>query len=120
MTSHCFPPAHRLHHRHEFDAVFRHNNLRVSHPAVTMIALPNGLPFDRLGMVVSKKNLPRALARNSFKRQTREVFRQLEPARSGLDILVLSRPGARGMQRQAVRKILSFSFNKLAAKARGK
>jgi ribonuclease P protein component len=37
--------------------------------------VPNEVGFDRLGIVISKRNVPKAVGRNRIKRQIREIFR---------------------------------------------
>ncbi len=44
--------------------------------------------FARLGMVVSKKTIPKAVARNFAKRLVREVFRCNFPSGQALDVVV--------------------------------
>lgn len=48
----------------------------------------------RLGLAVSRKVSPRAVARNRIKRLIRESFRQSKQKLSGLDIVVVARPQA--------------------------
>ena len=38
--------------------------------------LPNTVGFDRLGIVISKRNVHLAVGRNQIKRQIREIFRR--------------------------------------------
>ena len=38
--------------------------------------VPNTVGFDRLGIVISKRHVPKAVGRNQLKRQIRESFRQ--------------------------------------------
>lgn len=47
--------------------------------------------FARLGLVVSKKTIPKAFARNFAKRLVREVFRRNFPAEQPFDIVVRAR-----------------------------
>lgn len=58
------------------------------------LAKRNERGFNRLGMIVGKKNIANAVGRNRVKRQIREAFRHLPPGGTGLDILVLARAGA--------------------------
>lgn len=48
----------------------------------------------RLGLVVAKKHLKRAVDRNRFKRLVRESFRAHQQQLEGLDVVVLARSGA--------------------------
>lgn len=45
---------------------------------MTILALPNALPHDRLGIVTSRK-FGSAVKRNRAKRRVRSLFRELEP-----------------------------------------
>ncbi|MDA0979447.1 MAG: ribonuclease P protein component [Proteobacteria bacterium] len=92
MPEQSFPTTRRLLHSREFDAVFNQSDYRISHREVLILAKLNTLGTSRLGMVISKKNFPKAVARNRVKRSIREVFRRL-PAMD-LDIVVLGRRGA--------------------------
>lgn len=82
----------------DFKAVFDHTEGRVSHSAFLLLARQTqpGQPA-RLGLVVSKKNLKRAVDRNSFKRIVRTRFRLAQEMLAGLDIVVLARPGSRDL-----------------------
>jgi ribonuclease P protein component len=95
LPSHEFPVTKRLIHASEFDAVFGHPDFRVSLPSFLFLVKHNVSGFNRLGMVISKKNVPTAVARNNVKRNIRECFRQ-QPllGKHGLDIVVLARRGA--------------------------
>ncbi len=48
----------------------------------------------RLGLAVSRKVSPRAVARNRIKRVIRESFRQSKQKLNGLDIVIVARPQA--------------------------
>ena len=93
MSVETFPLSHRLLNSEEFDAVFDQKDYSVSNKSLLVLASKNSLGFNRLGLIVGKKSLPRAVDRNKVKRQLREAFRRLEPM--GMDIVVLVRPGIR-------------------------
>lgn len=65
-------------------------------PYMTVLALPNALDCDRLGVIASRR-YGGAVARNRAKRRIREVFRRQEPALSAsrgfrpLDVVVIPR-----------------------------
>ena len=58
----------------EFEWVFTENE-RARTDALLVMARPNELGQARLGMVVAKRLLPRAVDRNRLKRCVRETFR---------------------------------------------
>ena len=92
MPEQSFPTTHRLLHSYEFDAVFNQSDFRVSYREILILAKHNSEGLNRLGMVISKKNFPKAVTRNRVKRTIREVFRRL-PSMS-VDMVVLGRRGA--------------------------
>lgn len=51
-------------------------------------ARPNDLSQARLGLIASRKALPRAVDRNRGKRLVREVFRQAQQDLTAMDIVV--------------------------------
>jgi ribonuclease P protein component len=64
----------RLVQQAEFDRVFAENQ-RARTDSLIVMARPNQVGHARLGMVVSKRLLPRAVDRNRVKRCIRECFR---------------------------------------------
>lgn len=66
--------------------------------------------FARLGIAVSKKIMPKAVARNLAKRLVREVFRHNFPVDRALDIIVRARrqinPENTAEGRQALAQLL--------------
>ncbi|MBX9810297.1 MAG: ribonuclease P protein component [Burkholderiales bacterium] len=77
----------RLRKRYEYEAVFTHGRV-VSSRLYVIRARPNNLSRARLGLVASRKALPRAVDRNRGKRLVREVFRQAQQDLMAMDIVV--------------------------------
>lgn len=73
-------------------------------------ASPSGTTTARLGVVVSKRVIPRAVMRNFCKRLAREVFRTERAALGGMDIVVRSRaivtPALSAAARTEIRDLL--------------
>jgi ribonuclease P protein component len=87
-----FPLRRRLTHSFEFDAVFDKNEVRINSTALLLIAKPNSLGFNRLGMIVSKKSIPKAVQRSKVKRKLRETFRKaVSVSATGWDIVAMTR-----------------------------
>ena len=89
-----FGPDVRLRARREYLAV-QEQGRRISSRYVTVLALPNTLGRDRLGVVASKK-IGGAVVRNRAKRRIREIFRRTRPEtttepRRGYDLVVIAR-----------------------------
>lgn len=90
-----FRPRHRLTHANEFKAVYD-LRLRRSRGPLTIFALPNRFPHNRLGLAVGSR-VGNAVARNAVKRRLREAFRQLQHdfhrhAEGGYDLVITVRP----------------------------
>jgi ribonuclease P protein component len=85
----------RLRARPEFTAV-QEQGRRVGTTSMTVLARPNQLNRDRLGIIASRK-FGRAVTRNRAKRRLRALFRGLEPdtvesrGYLGLDVVIIPR-----------------------------
>lgn len=71
-----FGRARRLRLKREFDQVLRSPELRLRRRTLWAAARPNGAASARLGLIVGKRVLKRAVDRNRAKRLIRESFRQ--------------------------------------------
>ena len=76
----------RIRRRVEYQKIYD-RGARVHGRLLTLFALPNQLPYGRLGIAASRK-LGGAVQRNRAKRLIREVFRRNKPA-PGFDIVVV-------------------------------
>jgi ribonuclease P protein component len=72
--SHSFPRSQRVRSKDDFRRI-RRQGKRVMGKLVTFDVVSEKIPYQRLGITVSKKFGPAHL-RNLFKRRTREAFRQ--------------------------------------------
>lgn len=77
----------RLVKKADFDRVFA-DNQRARTDYVLVMARPNQLGHPRLGMVIGKRVLARAVDRNRVKRCVRESFRQVLPELPACDFVV--------------------------------
>ncbi|BBU28905.1 hypothetical protein BTHE68_26390 [Burkholderia sp. THE68] len=82
----AFPKAARLLKTDEFSSVFRLRPWRRS-PHFVLYGKPSGKEA-RLGLVIGKKQAPRAVTRNLIKRLARDAFRLRREQLNGFDILV--------------------------------
>ena len=71
----AFRPEQRLLRKRDFDAVFRQPAIRVGRGPLRLVAKPNEVGTARLGVVVGKRMVRRAVRRNRVKRRIRESFR---------------------------------------------
>ncbi|MCB1666890.1 MAG: ribonuclease P protein component [Porticoccaceae bacterium] len=111
-----FSRENRLLNSKEFQAVFDHNDYRVANPNLLLLAKPNFLGHPRLGMVVAKKNIRRAVDRNRVKRVVRETFRHRQQKLGGVDVIFLARKGMGDLPREQQTELLEKSWRKLAGR----
>lgn len=71
----------------DFDRVFA-DNQRARTDYLMVMARPNQVGHPRLGMVIAKRLLTRAVDRNRVKRCVRESFRQVLPELPACDFVV--------------------------------
>jgi ribonuclease P protein component len=77
----------RLVNKADFDRVFA-DNQRARTDYVMVMARPNQVGYPRLGMVIAKRLLARAVDRNRVKRCVRESFRAVFPELPACDFVV--------------------------------
>lgn len=108
-----FRPSQRLLSAADYRQVFSAPDHKAGQKELLLLARQNQLPQHRLGLAVAKKHVPTAVKRNIIKRLAREHFRELEPSTPSLDIIVLTRPGARGASKARIHAALDRQFARL-------
>ncbi len=88
-----FSGHHKLKKATDFSSVFNEASVRQSEDSILFLGKLSDQPINRLGIVIAKKNIPRAVDRNKIKRVMREVFRNHSsfPTDTCLDIVLLVR-----------------------------
>ncbi|TAN52911.1 MAG: ribonuclease P protein component [Methylococcaceae bacterium] len=109
MRQHRFTRSDRLLNARDYSNVFA-NASRASNRYFTILRRSNGLAHPRLGLVVAKKNIKKAVQRNRVKRAIRESFRLNKPALPKQDFVVLVKASAA----DADSKMLRIAWEKLA------
>jgi ribonuclease P protein component len=74
----------------DYDVVFQ-KAIKINHPLASIYARPNTLSHARLGLLVSKKAMKKAVARNRIKRLVRESFRANVSKIKAYDIIFIAR-----------------------------
>ena len=100
-----FPKDKRLLTSRDFGAVFADTQFRASDRFLLVLARENQNSKSRLGLVVAKKHIRLAVARNRIKRLIRESFRQQRQGVS-MDVVVLSRKGLDQLDNVEIRQKL--------------
>jgi len=89
-----YPKSLRLLHSSEFKLVFDQPDYRASSREFLLLARRNQQTQPRLGLVIGKKSVRRAVGRNQIKRVMREQFRLSQQLIAGFDVVLLARRGA--------------------------
>jgi ribonuclease P protein component len=110
-----FPKRLRLLRGTEFQRVFQESR-KTGDQTLTVLGRPNGQDYARLGMVVSRKSVPLAVARNCVRRLIRESFRRHQRLLAGLDVIVLGRRGCDGRGSEDLRAALERCWRELVRK----
>ncbi|KYZ85746.1 hypothetical protein A3Q32_05970 [Alcanivorax sp. KX64203] len=100
-----------------FQTVFDQADWRIGQQCFLLLARETDQPLPRLGLVIAKRRIRRAVDRGAVKRRIREQFRLRQHELSGLDIVVLMRgPLPAGKENWTPQ--LARLFDKLLAKRR--
>lgn len=79
-----------------------------------ILARHNGQSNARLGLVIAKKNVRRAVDRNKIKRIARESFRHHRVRLDNLDIIVLARKGLGELDNAALHNLFTDMWRRLS------
>jgi ribonuclease P protein component len=91
MTEFGYPRQLRLLTAGDFQQVFEDVSIKVPDQRILILARPNKLNHSRLGFVISKKNIRRAVKRNLVRRIIRESFRLNQHSLPNIDMVILAR-----------------------------
>jgi ribonuclease P protein component len=115
---HQFGRAFKINQSSQYSSVFNNADFRVSSPNLTFIVKENKHSHARIGVVVAKKNIRRAVDRNLVKRIVKESFRKGEVSTLTVDIVVLVRGNLMRLNRKQQNEDLSFLWQSLIKKIR--
>lgn len=117
LCQHKFCKNQRLLNSADFQNVFSDPPFRASHQYCLILAKPNQLGVNRLGMVIAKKHIRLAVHRNRIKRLIRESFRHLPRNTQGIDAIVLARKGLGELDNPTINKIVNQQWLRIQKKA---
>ena len=111
-----FPPSARLLRPEDYRRVFDTPAFKVSSAAFLLLAQHSDTNNSRVGIIVAKKHVRRAIRRNRIKRLIREQFRLNRPS-PNLDLVVLARSAADTMDNAQIASELGRLWSDLQRKA---
>ncbi len=119
MSNPIFPRQVRLLTAGDYHRVFEKAETKAQSQQVLILARRNELGFARMGLVVAKKHAKRAVDRNQFKRIVRESFRHHQSELENFDCVVLSRGGAKNLDKVQLRTMIDKLWTRLGQKPNG-
>ena len=111
-----FSRSKRLLNGRDFQTVFDGSRYKVGHSHLLLLAIPNSHNHPRLGLVIAKKNVRRAVGRNRIKRVARECFRLNQQQIGSVDIVLLARRGTAELDSSQLHKLVNESLRRLSKK----
>ena len=109
-----FQEINRLLSKKDFKSVFAKPH-KVSLKFFIALYHPNQRSYPRLGIILAKQHLKRAVDRNLVRRLLKESFRVHKEMLKGLDIIVLLRSECTPLDKKALRVDVDNLWQKLAA-----
>lgn len=110
--SFSFPKSLRLLNSKSYDPVFKARQ-KISGRFLLLLYRENAITVPRLGVIVAKKNVKRAVARNRIKRLMRESFRLHQHDIGHFDVVLLAHKGADQATNDEIRKDLELKWSRL-------
>jgi len=117
MTEFRYPRRLRLLTSGDFSRVFDRAEVKVPERHLLILARPNDLGHPRIGFVISKKNVRRAVKRNRVRRIIRESFRLHQHQLPALDMVILARKGLDTLEGPELHAIIRRCWSRVGKKA---
>lgn len=116
MAHSSFPRTCRLLTAQDYKSVFDSSEFKVSSRYFLVLATISTLSTARLGLIIAKKNVAKAVQRNRLKRQIRQSFRTSKASLNNLDLVVLARKDADKLENSAAAEQLNKLLSDLSVK----
>lgn len=113
MENLSFRPHHRLLTKQDYSAVFEQVDVRISKGPYLLLCRKNQFDHPRLGLVVRKKFLKRAVDRNILKRLARENFRLRQHSLANLDVIFMNRGNSDQKTEAEIKFLVAEVFDSL-------
>jgi ribonuclease P protein component len=107
-----FSRKYRLTTKADFSAVFD-DQLKVSLGSFLALYIKNQKAYPRLGLIVSKRIIRKAAARNHLKRVLREGFRVRKESIPAIDLVIMARKGCKIENKVKLQKELDTLWQRL-------
>lgn len=117
MPRQSFPRRLRLLTAGDYRQVFENATFKVHGKGLMALASPNDLGHPRIGLVISKKSMRRAVDRNRVKRLVRESIRFQQHRLPAVDIVILSRRGVGELDNETLHRQLFGMWRRLVREA---
>jgi ribonuclease P protein component len=111
-----FPKSCRLLDSSAYEDVFNKPDFRISNKYILILGCKTPMGSARLGVIVAKKNVARATARNRVKRVIREAFRTTKILLPSCDLVVLSRKGLDSLDNEKCRACINELLEEIKRK----
>ncbi|WP_299234244.1 ribonuclease P protein component [uncultured Halomonas sp.] len=118
MPCQTFPRRLRLLTAGDYRQVFDNAAFKVHGKGLMALASPNDLGHPRIGLVISKKSMRRAVDRNRVKRLVRESIRFQQHRLPAVDIVILSRRGVGELDNETLHRQLFGMWRRLTRDAK--
>ena len=118
MTDAGFPRQSRLLTSGEFSPVFDKPDYRLSSRYLLLLARHSGHDQPRIGLVIGKRHIRKAVQRNRIKRIMRESFRVMKNDFATIDLVFLARAQLDTLSNQDVRKQSDHLLGQLLSQSR--
>jgi ribonuclease P protein component len=113
VSENAFPKTARLLSPKDYKPVFDNSRYKVSTKQFLLLATASQARRPRLGLVIAKKNVSKAVQRNRLKRVLRESFRLRQSEIPLIDIVVLARKDADKLAPLELRKMIDRLIDEL-------
>jgi len=115
-----FPKELRLTRAAEYKAVFSKAKYKVSCRYLLIFAIDNTRAHSRIGVIVGKKNVAKAVQRNRIKRLLRTSFRLNQDLLGSVDIVILARHNLGSLNNNSITEKTLLLWQDLIDKVKNK